>query len=406
MKLQDMCLRNIARNWEHMREYEQNNLAYLPTRLRMLLLSNIAVYGPEEGVGYEGLRNLLVPPSFNTEPRTVEAKDLESWKDDISTPDFHSAEHNEGFFRLDLSGAMGKSVFFKQLAELIERPESLPASEEDLSWEESMSLSKSLSAPIPILTHLSLSYPAPSISWPRLLSFAKLAPTLTHLSLAFWPVPSLTPNAKTVVMQGSFGQNVQYGGTNFYSHSLDNDFREAADVLRRLALRLYGLEYLDLSGCTDWLRALRWTGDGSNDCGVDWSTQWTNLSTLKVHSGLELSVDSEYSEVVRFVQSYKEAFATEDMLRWWIRRSKAVSGKSRWIEVVKDDWMAYGELWVSAAGVSGKQEDLKRKRALLESLRRTRAGTDGEEQWRSPIVFETDEAVAEGAVERLSVWEQ
>jgi len=198
-------------------------------------------------------------------------------------------------------------------------------------------------------------------------------------------------------MQNKFGRDVQYGGTNYYSHTLDGDFREAAEVLRRLATRLYGLEYLDLSGCSDWLQALRWTGDTETDRGIDWSTQWSNMTTLKAYSGIELNVDSDYAEVSRFVESYKEVLETEDMLRWWIRRSKALGRRKNWIEVVKDDWKAYGELWIGS--ISGDQEDLMIKRRLLDSLKRR---SEDEEQWRSPI---NDERANE-AVERLSVWDQ
>jgi hypothetical protein len=374
--LQDMCLRCMAREWEYVREYEKNNLADLPSRLRMLLLSNLAVYGPDEGVGFEGLRNLLMPPL----PENGEAQD------------FDLGEQNEGFFRLDLSGAIGHSVSFKQLAELVQKP--VPATnEQELSWEET--LSRSLSPPIPHLTHLSLSHPPPTISWPRLIAFSKHIPTLTHLSLAFWPVPSPTPNAKTAVVQSRFGKDVQYGGTNYYSHSLDNDFREAAEVLRRLAGRLYGLEYLDLTGCSEWLRALRWTGEiGDGDRGLDWGAQWAKLHTLKVFSGLTLEDESEYCDVVRFVQAYKEALATEEMLGWWMRRGKGEGKRSTWIEVLKDDWERYGGLWNG----EGTQE---RKRRALDSLRNREGAVEG---WRSPIVFEDE--VVEVAVERRSVWEQ
>lgn len=60
--LRDMCLRRIATGWEFMRQYERYNLAEIPTALRMQLLSNIAVYGPEDGVGFEGLKTLLIAP--------------------------------------------------------------------------------------------------------------------------------------------------------------------------------------------------------------------------------------------------------------------------------------------------------------------------------------------------------
>jgi hypothetical protein len=121
------------------------------------------------------------------------------------------------------------------------------------------------------------------------------------------------------------------------------------------------------------------------------------MTTLKAYSGIELNVDSDYAEVSRFVESYKEVLETEDMLRWWIRRSKALGRRKNWIEVVKDDWKAYGELWIGS--ISGDQEDLMIKRRLLDSLKRR---SEDEEQWRSPI---NDERANE-AVERLSVWDQ
>ena len=61
-RLQDMCLRRIACDWEFMQQYERNNLADLPATLRMQLLSNIAVYGPEDGVGFDGLKHILMTP--------------------------------------------------------------------------------------------------------------------------------------------------------------------------------------------------------------------------------------------------------------------------------------------------------------------------------------------------------
>lgn len=223
---------------------------------------------------------------------------------------------------------------------------------------------------------------------------------MTHLSLAHWPVPSLTPNAKNTVVQSQHGQEIQYGGTNHYSHTLDNDFREAADVLRRLADRLPGLEYLDLTGCTDWLRALRWMGDG-NDLSIDWGTQWVKLRTLNVYSGLRLSPESEYSEVIQYVMAYREALITEEMLRFWMRRSKG-SGRTRttnWIDVQKDDWEAYRDLWPAVEATT----DQARKRIALMAL----DSNDfvGGNQWTRPLVLDPNAAQDESAVERMSVWD-
>ncbi|KAF8851645.1 hypothetical protein BDZ45DRAFT_601132 [Acephala macrosclerotiorum] len=354
-RLVDMCLRNMARDWEFIHEYEKYNLVGLPSRLRMALLSAIAVHGPDDGVGFEGLKNLLVLPE----------------QEDGATPEFDAGEHNDSFFRLDVTSAMGHSLSFKQLTELIQKPEPRTDITIDLSWEES--ISQSLSPPLPRLTHLSLSYPSTSISWPRLLAFTKHIPTLTHLSLAFWPVPSLTPNAKTAVMSSRFAKDIQYGGTNYYSHSLDNDFTEAAEVLRRLAAKLYGLGYLDLTGCADWVRALRWAGDGSEgDRGVDWGTQWVKLRTLKVHSGLALSDGSPYADIVHLIQSHKEALATQEMLSWWMHPPSNRPKRKVWIDVEKDDWKAYAHLWTSDS------EEDKRKRNALNSLERIeRKGVNG-----------------------------
>ena len=99
-RLQDMCLRAMAKDWEFIREYEKNNLAGLPTSVRTLLLSYIAVYGPEDGVGAEGLNDILVLP--NHEEDAV----------------YDVGGNNEGFFRLDLSGSVGRSVSFRQLIEV------------------------------------------------------------------------------------------------------------------------------------------------------------------------------------------------------------------------------------------------------------------------------------------------
>ena len=133
---------------------------------------------------------------------------------------------------MDLSGSLGWSISFRQLIEFVEKPTQQTEQAAD-SWEES--ITKSLRSPIPYLTHLSLSHPSPTVSWPRLLAFARHVPTITHLSLAYWPVPSATPNSTTGVMSPIRGWDAQYGATNYYSHSIDLDFQEAASILRKLA---------------------------------------------------------------------------------------------------------------------------------------------------------------------------
>jgi hypothetical protein len=248
------------------------------------------------------------------------------------------------------------------------------------SWEEPVT--RSLIQPLPHLTHLSISHPPSTISWPRFLNFAKHVPTLTHLSLAYWPVPSLTPNAKTAVMSSPYGKDIQYGGTNYYSHSLDDDFREAAAIIKRLANHSYNLEYLDLEGCTDWLQALQWTGD---DAGIDWSSQWVKMRTMIVRCGYVLQEESEYWEVDKFTQDFRRTFLLQKYI------SRAVR-KGRWIEIENDDWEAYEGLWKDGS------EESKRKRSQFEVLKG--------KWWYGEVHTFRGEAPVRQDAERRSVWEQ
>lgn len=366
--LQNMCLRQMAIDWEFIREWERHNLADLPTGLRMLLLSNIALYGPDEGIGFDGLKNLIMLP-----------EESEKVEED-------PAANNDGFYRLDLSGSLGRSISFKQLTELVENPvQQARSAFADDSWEDSLLMP--LTPRIPYLTHLSLSHPPASISWPRLLQFAKYIPTLTHLSLAYWPVPSLTPNSKTAVVSSKYGKDVQYGGTNYYSHSLDNDFREAASVLRRLASTLYGLEYLDVSGCTEWVRALLWKGDG--EFGVEWRSQWLRMKELKVYSGVALSEDSEFWEVARYVVAFKEV----SLVRLMMTKERRGTGKGGgWIELLRDDYRDYEGLWKGS-----KDGEEIRKRIRLDTLN----------DWKTKEHFFHETVLAsDSEVVARSIWDQ
>lgn len=336
-----MCVRTMAKNWEFVEEWERNNLADLPVRLRMSLLSDIAVYGP--GITLNGLLTILRRPI-----------------DQEGDKYFDSDGNNDGFYRLDVSGSVGRTISLKEIRELIEPPAESNVPVEQLDWEE---IPRTLSAPIPHLTHLSLSHPPPSISWPRLLRLATYLPTLTHLSLAYWPAPMLTPNAKTAVVESPFGRNIQYGGTNYYSHTLDNDYRESATILRTLALRMYGLEYLDLTGCTAWLRALRYRKDTDN-VGLDWSAHWVKLRQLILYSGLVLSEElSGVSEVDRYVRAVEESIAIGSMMAD-VRRARP-KGKVAWVDVVRDDPAHdYGHLWREHA----PSMDTMKKRAKLDGI--------------------------------------
>ncbi|ESZ93466.1 hypothetical protein SBOR_6144 [Sclerotinia borealis F-4128] len=275
--LLEMCLRGLARDWENMSVYESNNLAMLPVGLRMGLLSYIAVYGPEEGVGIQEFKSLLTLPVLEESAtdgacaaRERIQEETEDWEEEVDGR--FARGNNDDFFRLDLGGSIGRSVSLKQLSTFL----TTTAFNKD-------SIPRSLPATLPHLTHLSLSHPPPSISWSRLLALTPHIRTLTHLSLAYWPPPSLAPNSNTTVFESPIPgrRDIQYGASNIYSRTLDDDFSESALVLKKLANGVYGLEYLDLEGCSEWILAL------ADANGVDWGNQWRRLGTLILRSGMK-----------------------------------------------------------------------------------------------------------------------
>ncbi|KAI5284102.1 hypothetical protein KEM54_001595, partial [Ascosphaera aggregata] len=87
---------------------------------------------------------------------------------------------------------------------------------------------------------------------------------LTHLSLAYWPPPTLTPNAlqSRIRHPTANGVSLQYGGTDIYS-AYEADWSEAASILNRMSKATYCLKWLDLEGCMDWVDALTYGYSGT-----------------------------------------------------------------------------------------------------------------------------------------------
>ena len=144
----------------------------------------------------------------------------------------------------------------------------------------------------PNLKHLSLAFnPASSSeppSWASLISLTSHMPGLLSLSLAHWPAPTYTPNAargrvKIVDTGRSSGpaQVQVFGGTDVYT-AFDNNWREAAGILRSLSRNLYCLTWLDLTGCVSWFPALTWRDEKFEGVhtGAEWNGSWRNISTL------------------------------------------------------------------------------------------------------------------------------
>jgi hypothetical protein len=146
------------------------------------------------------------------------------------------------------------------------------------------------------LKHLSLALPpvhTKAASWSSLLSLVAELRTLTSLSLAYWPQPTFTPVAASTraVITTPRSPPVVYGGSDMYT-AHDNDWREAAGILRTLSRSLYCLKWLDLTGCGDWFAALRWRPSSSSSdlsssdrYGPEWNGGWRGLERLILEVG-------------------------------------------------------------------------------------------------------------------------
>ncbi|KAL9128628.1 MAG: hypothetical protein Q9217_002724 [Psora testacea] len=252
----DQTFRALARNWDEHAHYDQYYLAALPVAHKETLLHYIALYS-QHGIDMAGLEVLF-----------LDAEKLED------------ATGAEGLAHLDLSTSVGHPLTFKDLKRFF-TPKATRArknlAELPESWE-------ALSPIVPLsyqprfhdLTHLSLSHPSSSATWKDLLDFAPHLASLTHLSLAHWPKPSLTPNSSTAFISTPSG-GVSYGASNLYSE-YDNDWSEAASILRRLSKHTLCLQWLDLTGCYPWIQCLSYRE-------IPWCGAWADLSTIKIGQG-------------------------------------------------------------------------------------------------------------------------
>lgn len=265
--LVDIILQKMALDWDFQRSYNVYYLCSLPDHLRMALISYLATMS-ESGLSSSDLKIILVP------------------QDDGENHGAHEdpSSFNEGISHLDLSSSVGRSLKLREVSHLLFPSESYKNDLPPESWDadEAESIPRPL---LPNLTHLSLAAePEDSAlcSWKQLLSVATHLPTLTHLSLAFWPIPSMNPSLTLTKIVGDNGLTYQAGGTNLYSHTLDNQWSEQILILRKLSQSLYGLEYLDLTGCNQWFKALTATADGDQ---VDWVGDWGKMTDLILTTG-------------------------------------------------------------------------------------------------------------------------
>jgi hypothetical protein len=267
-----LALKTAAEQWELFDEDDLPALAAeLPLRLRTRLLSYIGFYGP--AISLSMLETIL-------------------GGDELVT-------------YLDLAGLVGHSnLTMSRLSKYSKKtphkPDLAPPEETVLdSWDQDDTLESSLTRNLSTsrfahLTHLSLSHPPPSISWRDLLSFTKQTPALTHLSLAYWPRPTLTPNLATATVSSQHSPDVTAGGSHFYS-GLDQDVNEPSSTLRQLSGNLLRLQWLDLEGCGEWITALAVHTDMSlpgrsfNEHITDTWTKQSSMSSMLINNWKNLT---------------------------------------------------------------------------------------------------------------------
>jgi hypothetical protein len=269
--------------------------------LREALLSYLTLYGEEGCLDFKSFKILFQPE----EDGALEWEDVRF---------------------LDLTGLLSEEFTITDLGKCLKRilaqvPEDLEAlsiseaspkgkakatTEVAESWEEEVDndsddahpvLPAQLTTPhFTNLSRLSLAHAGESASWLDLLKISPNLNKITHLSLAYWPRPTLTPNSAATSMVSDYAR-VSLGGTPFYS-VLDDDWHEAANILRRFSINTYSLQWLDLEGC-QWLRALTWhpfTPDTMQHAadtwsittappGPDWNDAWRRITYLNFFQG-------------------------------------------------------------------------------------------------------------------------
>lgn len=307
-------LRALARNWQWHVQYDKYSLVMLPTRLKEALISVIASYSPH-GLNHHGLEILFIEDTM-----------------------LEDASDNEDVTHLDLSTLIGHSLSLKELKKFFVRipkatmdadskaeGESIP---EDWDTPSTFPLSHHSVSRLPFLSHLSLSHPVKA-SWKSLLNLAPHLVTLTHLSLAFWPFPTMNPLhlMDSEIPLGNVSYRVQH-----------SNWSEAAAILRQLSKKTYCLKWLDLTGCCAWIWALQCEG------GIDWNGPWRRLETVKVGQGWmpDCLNDENMKLSGNFIDKFQnynvfgsENRNSEGALTTWLRYEKRVGKLEQAVNGVK-----------------------------------------------------------------------
>ena len=294
-------LKALAKNWDWHAQYDQYYLATISVTYKEALLHYIALYS-ENGIDSSGLDVLF-----------------------LDEPELEDATGVEGLTQLDLATSIGHHLKLAELRDLFSTKKVVISSHGDddavpESWDtQEITASPSALPRFHTLTHLSLAHPSSAATWKGLMDLAPYLTTLTHLSLAYWPTPTLAPNSKTAYRETPQG-NVNYGTSNLYS-AFDDDWTEAASILRRLGKSTYCLKWLDLTGCFPWVQALALDR-------IDWFGAWQALETVNVSQGwipkcLQDEANNQAWRVFIFDRIDTSRYPEAKQLVEWVRIERA-----------------------------------------------------------------------------------
>lgn len=284
--LEHTVLKAIATRWSWHAQYDNTYLSMLPVLTRATLLSYLAVYNEAH---WPNPFPLLFPAECEQDEldavtRLDLANSIGGWaltvkkieKELVVSKDVVKSQPDPGV----LLGSQNEDRIPESWDDEATHPDSQASSSSSWNLQHSGRFTN--------LKHLSLAVNLASSStppsWASLISVSTHLSQLKSLSLAHWPTPTYTPNSakgrvKIVNTANPSLPNQVFGGTDLYT-AFDNNWREAAGILRSLSRNLYCLTWLDLSGCGPWLTSLTWADDHGNMVSADWNGAWRNVDKL------------------------------------------------------------------------------------------------------------------------------
>ncbi|KAF9887904.1 hypothetical protein FE257_009426 [Aspergillus nanangensis] len=296
-------LKSMASHWLWHLEYDGQFLAILPDHLKVLLMSYVAVYAEGQ---LSGSHIHELPQPAEAHARMAQGLRLLFHNEGS----YESENSDSNITRLDLSGTIGRYMSLNQLSNELFVPKK-PTQQSNVvpsSWEDEDDEEEPESDPNPEpvtltlpqtptqrtlrfhnLRYLSLAHPK-TANWSSLIRLLSRLPTLTHLSLAHWPTPTVTPNAVNSRIRHPTHRSLtfSYSGTDAYA-AYDNNWAEAASILRKLSRVSYCLKWLDLEGCGSWLPALNWDARGPDGktlpSGPEWNGSWRDIEFVRLGPG-------------------------------------------------------------------------------------------------------------------------